>query len=164
MKPALDFAHHPLSTVVLAACLLAGCSGIKPYPDHPEKNLQLSTKTDSGSPFSSVRAALDIYRVDQGCQMHYEGTVDLRDSSLAIGIPVGEPSYLAFAFNSSSWLGSSQGSITYDTLLTPRPGYEYDVEVSYADDMYDVVIREIDPRGGARRDIAPELPENCVTR
>jgi hypothetical protein len=45
--------------IILLACLLAGCSGLKPYPDTFEKNLHLHTQTDSGSLFSSVRAAID---------------------------------------------------------------------------------------------------------
>jgi len=42
----------------------------------------------------------------------------------------------------------------YETLLTPRAGYAYDVKVSYLDNVYSVAIREIDPRGSSSREIA----------
>ena len=44
---------------LLAAGLLAGCSGIKTYPDTLPKNLHIRTET-SGSLLSKVRAAVHL--------------------------------------------------------------------------------------------------------
>ena len=139
--------------VLLAVGVIAGCSGIKPYPDTLPKNLQIRTETSSGSMFSKVRAAVHIHRVDAGCQTEYQGTVQLDKPSVEIGIPAGRPSLVAFTFSSSSFLSGSSSSVRYDTLLTPRAGYIYDVKVSYLDNIYNVTVREIDPRSSSSREI-----------
>lgn len=131
-----------IPAVLLAAGLLAGCAGIKPYADTPDRNLNIRTQTESGSAFSSVRAAVDIYRVEGGCIAEYEGTTELDRAETTMGIPAGRPTYLVFRFASSAFLGSSSSSITYDTLLTPRRGSNYSVRVRYVDNIYDVAIRD----------------------
>ncbi|MGH8695736.1 MAG: hypothetical protein ACREVS_04635, partial [Burkholderiales bacterium] len=70
---------------------------------------------------------------------------------VSVGIPADRASYLVFDFASSSFLGSARSTISQETLLRPRPGYSYDVEASYKDDIYSVFIREIHPRTGASR-------------
>ncbi len=46
----------------------------------------------------------------------------------------------------------SDGS-TYATLLTPRSGHQYDVDVVYADEMYSITVYERNPRSGLRREV-----------
>jgi hypothetical protein len=133
--------------------LLPACSGIKTYPDRPEKNLQVHTRTDSGSMFSSVRAALSISRVDAQCRTEYEGTVDLEKESVQLGVPVERWSYLVFHFSSSGFLSSRSSTMEQATLLRPRAGYRYDVEVNYRDDTYNVVIHESRAGTGRGREI-----------
>ncbi len=130
--------------MLLSASLLAGCSGAKTYPDTLPKNLHVRTET------SKVRAELHIHRVDANCLTEYQGTVQLDRPSVEVGIPSGRQSLVAFTFSSSSFLSGSSSSVRYDTLLTPRAGYTYDVKVSYLDNIYSVTIREIDPRGSSR--------------
>jgi hypothetical protein len=139
---------------LLALTLFAGCSGLKTYPNTLEKNLQVRTVTKSRSMFSKVRARLDIYRVDAPCRLKYEGTVDLDNPTSAVGIPPGRLSYLAFTFASSVFLGGTQSATSQGTLLTPRAGYRYDIDVSYQNDIYNVVLRERAPRRNAGREIA----------
>src|SRR5258706_558558 len=127
--------------ILLAPSLFAGCSEIKTYPDTLPKNMHVRTET------SKVRAELHIHRVDANCLTEYQGTVQLDKPSVEVGIPAGRQSLVAFTFSSSSFLTGSSTSVRYDTLLTPRAGYTYDVKVSYLDRMYNVAIREIDPRG-----------------
>lgn len=127
---------------MVLAGLLAGCSGKYTYPNTLAKNLYIETTTDSASILSSVRAAMGVYRVDEHCRIEYQGTVDLDSSSISVGIPAGEPSYLVFEFASSSFLANSRRSITYETLLVPIAGRDYRLEVSYVDDIYYVQIRE----------------------
>ena len=142
--------------VVLAAGLLAGCSGIKTYPDTLPQNMHIRTET---SP--KVRAALHIHRVDANCLTEYQGTVHLDQPSVKIGIPAGRPSLMAVTFSSSSFLSGSSRTIRYETLLTPRAGYTYDVKVSYLNTMYEVAIREIDQRRSTSREIERKSLQAC---
>ncbi len=151
------FENGRTAFVVLSICtasLLAGCFGSKTYPNTPlDKNLHVHTATDSGSWFSRVRAAVDIHRVGEDCVLDYEGTVQLADPKIDIGIPPHRWSYLVFVFANSAFLANRSGTITYETLLKPRAGSHYEVEVSYRDDMYHVGIREILPNQSTGREI-----------
>lgn len=133
--------------------LLVGCSGKYTYPDTLAKNLHIQTETESGSIFSSVRAALGVYQVDDQCKIEYQGTVDLDGRPVSVGIPSGRPSYLVFEFASSSFLANSRRSISYETLLLPVAGRDYDIKVSYMDDIYNVEIRESRPGDAVVRNI-----------
>lgn len=133
--------------------LLVGCSGKYTYPNTLAKNLYIQTETESNSIFSSVRAALGVYRVDDQCKIEYQGTVDLDGRLVSVGIPSGRPSYLVFEFASSSFLANSRRSISYETLLLPVAGRDYDIKVSYLDDIYNVEIQESRPGDAVARNI-----------
>lgn len=126
---------------------------IKPYPNTLEKNLFIRTETKSGSILSTVRTAVNVYRVDPSCRAQYEGTIELNSPSVSVGIASGRPSYLVFNFASFSSLANVSSTISHDTLLTPRAGYIYDVKVNYVDDIYGVMIRETHPQGLLSREI-----------
>jgi hypothetical protein len=150
--------------VVLSICtasLLAGCFGSKTYPNRLDKNLQVQTATDSGSWFSRVRAAVDIHRVGEDCALDYEGTVQLADPKIDIGIPPHRWSYLVFVFANSSFLANTSGTITYVTLLKPQAGSHYEAAVSYRNDMYHVVIRENSPNQSTGREIERLALDTC---
>jgi hypothetical protein len=147
--------------LLLGVGLLASCSGLKPYPNTLEPNLQIRTETKSGSLFSGVRAAVGVYRLDERCQIEYQGTVDLDQPIVVFGIPADRASYLVFDFASSSFLGSVRSTVSHETLLRPRPGYSYQIEASYEDDIYNVVIREVHPRTGASRAIELRRLDAC---
>jgi len=135
----------------LSVGLLVGCAWSRPYRSDLEENLSIRPRTESGSIFSSVRANLDVYRLDDQCRVHYEGTVDLSGPTVDIGLAVDRPSYLVFGFASSSWLSNTKGRVTCDTVLTPRAGRKYEVGVSYLDDMYRVeVVERLAGRRGSR--------------
>jgi len=87
MIPALRVA-----ACLLGAGLLAGCSGIKTYPDTSPRNLFVETEARSGSVFGSVRVSVRIHQVDASCRTEYLGTVQLNEPSVAIGIPPDRPS------------------------------------------------------------------------
>jgi hypothetical protein len=149
---------------LLGAALLAGCSGLKTYPDTSPKNLFVKTEASSGSAFARVRVAVHIHQVDANCRAEYLGSVQLNESSVQIGIPVDRLSFLEFSFFSSSFLGGSSGTIHYTTLLRPRAGHTYDASARYADGIYHVVIRESDPRQRAGREIERRGLDECGRR
>ena len=150
-----------LAASLLAVSLLAGCSGIKTYPNTLDKNLHIQTQTDSGSFFSSVRAAVDIYRVDAQCNAKYEGTIQLQEASVDFGIPTGKMSRLAFIFASSSFFGGTRGQISYDTLLEPRTGYHYQIKVRYQDDIYNVTVHETRSGESQSREVERRRLSTC---
>ncbi len=149
--------HFPLQAVLFCCCtLLGGCSGLKPYPGNPARNLDIHTRADSGSILSSTRVSLDIYSVGPECRTDYAGTLELNASAVSVGLPPDTPSYLVFRFNSASFLASSSSVTRYDTVFTPRYGQRYDVDVSYVDDIYNVIISEKPSATAAARVIEPE--------
>jgi hypothetical protein len=150
-----------LGAVLLAASLFSGCSGLKTYPDTAPKNLQIRTETSSGSLFSKVRAAVHVHRVDASCKTEYQGTVELGEPSVQVGLPVDRVSLMAFVFTSSATLGGSSRSIRVEHLLKPRAGYTYQANLSYKDSMYNVVLREIDPRRSSSREIERRSTKGC---
>jgi len=104
--------------------------------------------------FALFKIGAVLVAVDPGLGFRNLGQCLKEAKPLAfIGIPQGRPSYLVFNFSSSSFLGGSRGSISYDTLLRPRAGYTYDASARYADGIYYVVIRESGARGSAGREI-----------
>lgn len=133
----------PAALACAAALVAAGCAGGKTYPDSVSpKNLTVRTA-------SSARTALGVHGVDAQCRIEYLGTVSLSKASAEIGIPAERWSYLVFDF-SSSGLFTRQTRTTLETLLKPRAGYRYEANVTYRDDIYNVVIREQSPRGAWR--------------
>jgi hypothetical protein len=144
-----------------ATSLLAACSGIKPYENSLHKNLRVHTKTDSGSWFSRIHAAVDIHRVGETCTVEYVGTVQLTEATTEIGIPPDRWSQLVFVFAHSSFLANRSGTITYETVVRPRLNYHYEAVVSYKNDIYHVVIRELPPNRSAGRELDPSALRTC---
>jgi hypothetical protein len=146
--------------VLLVACA-AGCSGLKPYPnDLASKNLTIRTAASASSVLSSVRVELDVHSVDASCGTRYLGTLQLDQPSLAVGIAPERGSVLTFHFLSANFLGSSRGRISRQLFITPRPGQRYEIDVTYRDDLYDVVLRER-LRDGAAREVVAVDPRAC---
>jgi hypothetical protein len=138
----------------LAVSLAAGCaSGVKTYPNHLEKNLQVRSETVAGPALFRVRTALSVYRVDERCELEFEGVVNIDQPQVSVGIPAGRWSYLDFTFSDPSLAGGSSNLVSRETLFLPRAGYRYDIAVSYKKDIYHVAIREIPQRGGAGREV-----------
>jgi len=147
----------------VAAIALSGCATDKRYADLPGKNLVIRTETSSGSAFSSVRVVLGVHAVDAQCRLAYEGSVPLDQAVVRVGIAPGRLSYLVFRFATSSYFGGTRGSISRETLLRPRTGATYDVLVTYKNDLYDVVVREIRAGGGRGREVELAGLSACKT-
>ncbi|HKY70822.1 MAG TPA: hypothetical protein VJL88_02795 [Nitrospira sp.] len=137
---------------------------MKPYQNTPDNNLHIRTTADSGSWLSSVRVAVDIHRVTPVCKAEYEGTVQLDRPTIDVGIPPNRWSRLVFVFAGSSFLANRSGSITYETLLQPRSGYHYEVNVTYRDDMYNVVVRETHPNSSVSHEVEQKDLGACAAK
>jgi hypothetical protein len=142
--------------LLLTLCMLTACSGIKTYSSNMGKNLHVTTKTDS-----SVDAAIDVYRVETDCSIKYSGTIKLNNSNVDIGIPAGRSSYLVFSFSSSGFFSGSS-TTTYSTLLRPRSDQnKYDIDVSYIENIYNVVIHEGKRGSSKSREIEARNLSTC---
>jgi len=129
--------------------LLAGCSSLRPYQNVTPENVVVRSKLESGSIFSSMRGAVHIHELDATCHSNYVGTMKLDRASVTLGLPAERASYLVFSFDGSSFLGGTSSSTSAGTVLKPRPGYRYEFTVTYKENIYNVVLRESDPRGGS---------------
>jgi len=147
------------SLCLIAAFVLAGCASDKRYATLPEKNLVIRTDTQS-----DVRAVLGVHAVDAKCELAYEGSVQLDQPVVRVGIPAERPSLLLFRFATSSFLGSRQGSVDRETVLRPRAGARYDVLVTYRNDLYDVVIRESRTNDSQSREVPVTALRSCSAR
>jgi hypothetical protein len=133
-----------LRLAAVALLMLAvGCSGLKPYPnDLPTKNVTIRTAASAGSVFSSVKVELDVHGVDASCATRYLGTLKLDRPTIVLGLPAGRGSLLTFHFLSSNFFGGSRGSISRQVCIAPRPDQRHEIDVTYRDDLYDVVVSE----------------------
>jgi hypothetical protein len=143
----------------LVAILVAGCSGVRTYPNTLPKNLRVTTQVES-----RTTAEFDVHRVNAGCELDHQGRVSLDNGVTEVGIPVEETIYLDFIFASKSFLSSTTGVTRYSTLLTPRAGYDYRAEVKYIEGLYGVVIRESRKGGSGGREIDRVPLSACKAR
>ena len=143
----------------------AGCSGLRPYPnDLATKNVAIRTMTNAGSMFASVRVELDVHGVDAtSCGARYLGTLQLDHSPVALGIAPERGSVLTFRFLSAGFLGGSRSSVSRAVFIAPGPDQRYEIDVSYRDDLYDVVVRER-LRSGTLREVAAVDLRTCRPR
>jgi hypothetical protein len=144
---------------LLLAGVLAGCSGLPKYEDNFPANLTVKARLSSPSLLLTAPLAgtfdadMHVTSVDSHCRKNYRGSVKLGSAAVRVGIPANQLSYLVFEFSGRSFLTRGSASSTYATLLTPRSGYQYDVDVAYADEMYSITVYERNPRGGPRLEI-----------
>lgn len=150
MADALSNANR-IAILGLVVFAVAGCSGIKAYPNSLAKNMHVTTQIDSGSATLSTEAVFDIHRVDAKCETQYEGRVDLDEAKTEVGIPTGGPIYLEFIFASKRFLSKNISAVRYGMTFTPRSGYDYQTQVKYIKGIYSVVIRETSKNGTVAR-------------
>ena len=149
------------SYIVVLGLILSGCAGLKTYESNLENNLQISTETDSGSILSSMRTSVDVHTVNPDCTIEYAGTVKLGDRSEEIGIPTGRSTYLVFVYEKGGFFSSTETSMTYETLIRPRAGYQYSAKVTYEDSLYNVVLNETRPGSKKKRAMATRGMHTC---
>ena len=145
--------------LLLFGGILAGCSGLPAYESDLPPNLNVRTKLSSPSVLltaplaGTFEAHMHVTALDRHCQKNYRGSVKLGGTVVSVGIRTDQPSYLVFEFSGRSLPTRGSASSTYSTLLTPRSGHQYDVDVAYADEMYSITVYERNPRSGLRREV-----------
>ena len=149
---------------LLIPIALAGCSSVPTYPNTAPKNMQVTTRVDSGSGLGATVAEFDVHRVNARCGTENQGRVYLDNGTLEVGIPVDETLYLDFIFASKGFLSPSVSATRYSTLLTPRSGYEYRAEVTYNKGLYGVRIREFRKGASSGREIERVPLSACKPR
>ncbi len=145
----------------LVPIFLAGCSGVKTYSERLPKNMHVTTRVASGSAVKSTVAEFDIHRVNARCETDYLGRVYLDRPATDVGIPVDELIYLDFIFASKAFMSTTINAVRYQTIFTPRRGYQYDAKVDYDRGIYNVVIREKRPGTAAGRIIEQTPLSSC---
>ena len=157
--------------LLLSAGLVAGCAGgSPPYKSDLPSNLNIRTKLSSPSVLltaglgGSFEAQMHVTSVDRNCQKSYRGAVRLDSATLAVGLPADQAAFLEFEFSGRSAPARGEATSTYSTLLTPRSGYQYDVDVVYVDKAYSVTVQERNPRTGARREVERRPFRACAAK
>jgi hypothetical protein len=141
---------HSLWWLVLLVAL-AGCSGLKTYPNDSEKNLTVRT-TLSGSLFTGVKAYLHVYDPKDDCTIKYVGSVTLHNGASEVGIPVNRPVCLDFVFHVTQ-IFSPEAHLHNRAIVTLRPGVRYVALLRYVDHVYSVSIRELGSPGKPGREV-----------
>ena len=108
-----------------------------------------------------ITTSLNIYSVNNKCEAQYLGTVDLEKAKTDLGLPANKLLYLDFRFVTSGFLRSGRSSMSYDTLLKPRSGAQYYIELSYLDDMYDMEIWEKRSKKSSKRELDNRPYDSC---
>src|SRR5262245_51391 len=117
---------------VLAVVLtLTGCSGLRSYPNALEKNALIHVRTDPGTLLAYRAIDLDLYAVDSACRATYLGSLELRDETVELGLPLDHSIGLAYVFSRSAIIGTS-GTTVVEMMLQPLRGHRYEFEVSYS--------------------------------
>ena len=145
---------------LVAISMLSACSNIKDYSNHKPHNMSVKTKTNSGSSFSNIKTSLNIYSLNKKCETDYLGNVELDSEKTKIGLSTRKLLYLDFSFVSSGYF-SPTSSMNYDTLLKPRKGAQYYIELSYLDDMYNMEIWEKRSKKRSKKELEIRAFDSC---
>lgn len=129
--------------VLLVVGGIGACSTLHTYSNVVGENLFITQDVRSGT------ARLDVYSGESLCNVSYQGTVELSDKRVSIGLS-GKTIYLDFNFQSGSYFTGYKNN-SYGVYLIPRAGFHYEAAVSYVDNMYGVTLYEQDAQGGGRR-------------
>lgn len=133
---------------LVIAVSLAGCSGLRTYPNSVAKNAVVHVQTDPGTLLSRKGVELDLYTLDAGCGSKYLGTLELHDGSVELGLPLDAQIRLAYVFTRSALLGTG-GTTIIEMIVTPQRGHRYEFDVEYLKTGYTATGRDFAP-GQAR--------------
>lgn len=127
--------------LLLLVSLLSACASTRIFKDQSQKNIEVIIEKDEGSIFSAKEASVEVWKLEADCKTTLLGEVDTESSKFKIGLQPGQLAYINFRFFSSG-LFSSDNSMTYGSLITPKKGYNYLFKASYVEGIYNLEIFE----------------------
>lgn len=132
--------------ISLLSLAISGCaSNYKPYQTNLTHNIEVKSNTEA------IRATLEIYNIKKECNAEYQGVLELDEEIITLGVPDNQPSHLVVGFSERSLLGHSSRYFYSEFTLIPRSDYHYLVDVYYIDDIYDVLLYEINQSSGKKQ-------------
>lgn len=161
MAPSLRASRFLYSAGLLLALSAAGCAGIKPYPNPRERNAVLHVRKDFGTVLSKIGIDVDLYTVDAACNAGYLGSLELRDSSVDVGLPLEKRVRLIYVFSRSSILGRRAATVI-EMMLTPHEGYRYEFDVEYVKSGYGATGLEFAPGETHGKEIGHAKLSGCI--
>jgi len=154
----MKFLRKSMASLLILLPLL-GCqsSNIKSYPNSYSKNLD-AYLTPHSDP--DIKARIDIFELDKGCQDHYQGTIYLERTPTKIGIPSNRRMELSFLFLHSDWI-KGRSSTAVNAVITARSGYRYEAVLNYVDSSYEIDVFEIKKSGSKRKKLNLDKMNTC---
>ncbi len=151
--------YRSLIFITCTVLLLAGCAASLPrYPNELPQNVAINLQFKSSGGFlSSSEAFAGINDIAGDCSTHYKGWVKLAQGRNEVGLTIGQPTLLVVELSHSSW-GGNGGSMQRGVVITPKSGVHYQIDVNYADAMYDIRLYAISQAGKKRLDILTAPP------
>lgn len=125
---------------------------MKPYPKQNTENIAVTTKLDSGSLLSSMKAYLHVYDIDATCKESYLGTISLDNEHIYSGVAVDKDMKFYVEFSTSSFVvWERNGAMGVPVNIKTKKGYTYEFDLVYDDDMYNVEVFEINDKTKKRQ-------------
>ncbi|KPV41928.1 hypothetical protein AN478_00045 [Thiohalorhabdus denitrificans] len=140
--------------LLAAASVLSGCATTY-NPDAYDKNLTVNLNFEDRSLFASEDALLGVNDIAEGCTNDYKGDVTLSEGANEVGLAPNQETYLKVVL-SQEHMFLRDWSTSRGTLLTPAPGQKYELDVAYADDMFDMRLYRVTPSGREEMELTPE--------
>ncbi len=150
-RPMMHMRYILVALIALIA--VSGCSNIKPYQALGSTNLVINAKSDEG-----IKTEVDVYLVNRGCTLDYQGTLTPDNNTLDTRLQQGEINYLVVRFSSSSFFTGSH-SMSQEILFRPDKRNRYHLNLSYIDSIYDINLKQISSKSRQAKP-APQLDWN----
>lgn len=133
--------------------LLSACVGGTLYRSSQPENLAINTRLES------VNAQLELFTINKQCQPVSLGVLRLNEGKARLGIAPSGTTYYEVTFKGFSLLRGSS-TVSTNGFIHTRKGYDYELEVSYVDNVYNVVAYEINSKGH-KRELEGVAPRQC---
>lgn len=139
-------------TVILFAFVLTGCVSYEHYRSDAPDNVIINNNVDDDFTFGSVKTTITVKKIQPDCTgLDFVGNILLGDDEKVknIGIPVNQPTHiqvnlLKLSLSSSSHIGGES------TILIPKKGETYLIDVYYKDRFYEVKFKKKKGKGRAK--------------
>jgi hypothetical protein len=151
-----------LNYLLILVFLLSGCSFPKIYKNNYDKNITINLKTNEKDGFfTSTEYYFGVNDLDSKCEVDYQGQLELKPGKNKIGVAPGKLTFLLINVYTKTG-GSSSSSFKTGTILKPKKGVHYNLDVDYLDSLLDIRLYEI--KGKNKRSLKILPIEACQPR